>query len=93
MSDETSDGPPDGADAHSIVQLPQSDWTDQDLLTKGDARERLVEEIARTRSRLAQIHTDTGDPARIDAEITLLTRRLNAMESVRDEYDPPKGSR
>jgi hypothetical protein len=92
MSDVTSDGVTDGADAHSIVQLPQSDWTDQDLLTKGEARERLAEEIARTRSRLEQIHTYIGDPARIDAETTLLTRRLNAMESVRDEYDPPKGS-
>lgn len=80
----------DGADAHPIVQLPQSDWTDQDLLTKGEARERLIEEIARTRSRLEQIHTETGDPARIDAETTLLTRRLNAMESVRDEYQVSK---
>jgi hypothetical protein len=92
MRDVTSDGRAGGADEHPIVQLPQSDWTDQDLLTKGEARERLVDEIARTRSRLGQIHTDTGDPARIDAETTLLTRRLNAMESVRDEYDPPKAS-
>jgi hypothetical protein len=82
----------DGADAQSFVQVPQSDWTDQDLLTKGEARERLVEEIARARSRLAQIHTGTGDPAHIDAETALLTRRLNAMESIRDEYDPSKGS-
>ena len=80
MSDETN------------VQLPQSDWTDQDLLTKDEARGRLVEEIARTRSRLEQIQTDTDDPARIDAETTLLTRRLNAMESIRNEYDPSKGS-
>ena len=74
------------------MQLPQSDWTDQDLLTKDEARQRLVEEIARTRSRLEQIHTGTGDPAHIDAETTLLTRRLKAMESVHDEYDPSKGS-
>jgi hypothetical protein len=86
MSDETNDR----ADAHSFVQVPQSDWTDQDLLTKGEARERLVEEIARVRSRLKQIRIDTGDPARIDAETTLLTRRLNAMESVRDEYQVSK---
>ncbi|MGA9491283.1 MAG: hypothetical protein WBV80_13690 [Mycobacterium sp.] len=72
------------------MQLPQSDWTDQDLLTKDEARQRLVEEIARTRSRLERIHTDTGDPARIDAEATLLTRRLNSMESVYDEYGPPE---
>lgn len=87
----TNDGVTDGANAQPLVQLPQSDWTDQDLLTKDEARQRLVEEIARTRSRLEQIHTDTGDPAaRIDAETTLLTRRLKAMESVYDEYDPSK---
>lgn len=72
-------------------QLAQSDWTDQDLLTKDEARERLVEEIARTRSRLEELETGTGDPAHIDAEVTLLTRRLNAMESVHDDYDPSKG--
>ncbi|WP_237394130.1 hypothetical protein [Mycobacterium paraintracellulare] len=86
----TKDGVTTGPDARAVVQLRQSDWTDQDLLTKDEARERLVEEIARTRSRLEQIRTDTGDPARIDAETTLLTRRLNAMESIRDQYDPPK---
>ena len=92
MSDETSDGPADGADAHPIVQLPQSDWTDQDLLTKVEARERLVEEIADTRSRLVQLRTRTDDPAHIDAETTLLTRRLKAMESIHDECDPSNGS-
>ena len=78
MSDETNNR----AEEHTpSCRVPQSDWTDQDLLTKGEARERLIEEIARTRSRLAQIHTGTGDPAHIDAETALLTRRLNAMES------------
>lgn len=87
----TNDGVTDGPDAHPIVQRPQSDWTDQDLLTKDEARERLVEEIARTRSRLEQIQTGPGDPARIDAETTLLARRLKAMESIHDEYGPSKG--
>ncbi len=65
-----------------IEQLPVSDWTDQDLLTKGEARERLVDEIGRTRARLdALASTNVDDP-----EIRLLERRLNAMESVRDEY-------
>lgn len=68
-------------------QLPRSDWTDQDLLTKDEARERLVEEIGRTRARLEELHAGTCDPAHSDAEITLLARRLNAMESVRDEYN------
>jgi hypothetical protein len=70
-----------------IEQLPQSDWTDQDLLTKDEARERLVQEIVRTQARLEEVRAGTGDPAHIDAEVTMLARRLNAMESVRDEYN------
>ncbi|OBI44806.1 hypothetical protein [Mycobacterium sp. E796] len=66
-----------------VEQLPLSDWTDQDLLTKDEARERLVEEIGRTRVRLGQLDAANSDDK---AEITLLTRRLNAMESIRDEY-------
>jgi hypothetical protein len=64
-----------------IEQLPVDDWTDQDLLTKDEARERLVEEIGRTKARLDHLQTDSDK-----AEIALLSRRLNAMESVRDEY-------
>jgi hypothetical protein len=65
-----------------IEQLPVSDWTDQDLLTKDEARARLVGEIGRTKTRLTELTaTNTDDP-----EIRLLERRLNAMESVRDEY-------
>lgn len=71
-------------DGEPVEQLPVSDWTDQDLLTKDEARERLVEEIDRTRARLAQLEGDARDAH--DAEISLLTRRLNAMESIRDEY-------
>ena len=65
-----------------IEQLPVSDWTDQDLLTKEEARERLVEEIGRNRARLEELVAGNAD----ESEIALLTRRLNAMESVRDEY-------
>ena len=65
-----------------IEQLPVSDWTDQDLLTKGEARERLVDEIGRTRARLDELASTNAD----DPEVRLLERRLNAMESVRDEY-------
>jgi hypothetical protein len=57
------------------------DWADQDLLTKGEARDRLVIEIARTRTRLATLKQPYDD-----AEITLLERRLAAMESIRGEY-------
>jgi hypothetical protein len=65
-----------------IEQLPVSDWTDQDLLTKDEARERLVDEIARARARLDELTAANAD----DPEVRLLARRLNAMESVRDEY-------
>jgi hypothetical protein len=68
-------------------QLPRSDWTDQDLLTKDEARERLVDEIGRTKARLEELRARGGDQDRIDAEVTMLARRLNAMESVRNEYN------
>jgi hypothetical protein len=71
-----------GEGPEPVEQLPVSDWTDQDLLTKDEARDRLVEEIGRTRTHLAQLERDNAD----DAEITLVARRLNAMESIRDEY-------
>jgi len=58
------------------------DWADQDLLTKDEARERLVTEIDRTRTRLASLKTPDDD-----AEIALLERRLAAMASIRSEYD------
>jgi hypothetical protein len=82
----------DSENSASIVQLDQSDWTDQDLLTRQEARERLAVEITRTRSRLEELRNDGHDPSRTDPETTLLTRRLNAMESARDEYGPAKGT-
>ncbi len=83
----TGDEATDRAGVERIEQLPRSDWTDQDLLTKDEARERLVEEVGRTRARLEEVQAAPGDPAHSDAEITLLARRLSAMESVRDEYN------
>lgn len=82
----TPSGPPDPTDGKLVDQVAQDDWTDQDLLTKDEARERLVEEIEHTRARLEEVRAGAGDPAQLDAETTLLARRLNAMESVRDEY-------
>ena len=81
----TGDEATDRAGVERIEQLPQSDWTDQDLLTKEEARERLVEEIGRTRARFEE--AQAGVPDHSEAEIALLARRLNAMESVRDEYN------
>jgi hypothetical protein len=57
------------------------DWADQDLLTKDEARERLVSEIERTRTKLAALKTPDDD-----SEIALLARRLTAMESISSEY-------
>jgi len=66
-----------------IEQLPVSDWTDQDLLTKDEARGRLVDEIGRCRARLDELKANNAD----ESELALLVRRLNAMESVAGEYD------
>jgi|KBSSwiStaDraftv2_1062776.scaffolds.fasta_scaffold468187_2 hypothetical protein len=72
----TSDGVDRGA------QLPLDDWADQDLLTKDEARRRLIDEIDRTQARLS--HLVTTAPR--DPEIPLLTRRLDAMKTIRGEY-------
>jgi hypothetical protein len=80
----TDDRATDRADVERIEQLPRSDWTDQDLLTKDQARERLVHEIDRTQTRLDQVLSAARPD---DAEVTLLERRLNAMLSIRGEYD------
>ena len=74
----------DRADVERIDQLPRSDWTDQDLLTKHEARERLVHEIERTQRQFDSV-VRSAQPD--DAEVTLLERRLNAMRSVCAEYD------
>jgi chorismate mutase len=66
-----------------IEQLPVSDWTDQDLLTKDEARGRLVDEIGRCRDRLDELKANNAD----ESELALLARRLNAMESIAGEYD------
>jgi hypothetical protein len=65
-----------------IEQLPVSDWTDQDLLTKDEARVRLVGEIGRCRARLAELMANNA----AESEIVLLAGRLNAMESIAGEY-------
>lgn len=61
-----------------IEQLPQDDWHDQDLLTKSEAAERLVDEIEITRRQLAALEAD-GD---VNGEHAALTKRLKAMEAI-----------
>jgi chorismate mutase len=70
-----------------IEQLPVSDWTDQDLLTKDEARGRLVDEIGRCRARLDELKANLKTNEADESELALLARRLNAMESIAGEYD------
>ena len=72
-------------------QLPVSDWTDQDLLTKDEARGRLVGEIERCRARVEtlKLQGNTAD----ESELALLARRLNAMQSIVREYDEYLGGK
>jgi hypothetical protein len=72
-------------------QLPLSDWTDQDLLTKDEARGRLVGEIERCRARVEtlKLQGNTAD----ESELALLARRLNAMQSIVREYDEYLGGK
>jgi hypothetical protein len=70
-----------------IEQLPVSDWTDQDLLTKDEARGRLVGEIGHSRARLEKLKANLNRNKADESELALLARRLNAMESIVREYD------
>lgn len=67
-----------------MEQLGVDDWADQGLLTKQEARDRLVEEIRRTRALLEQLYPEGADSR---PEFRLLERRLKAMESTCGEYD------
>ncbi len=51
-------------------RIPRDDWADQDLLTKGEAAERLSAEIAEVSAKLNGAHA--GDDA--------LERRLNGLK-------------
>jgi hypothetical protein len=68
-------------------QLPLSDWTDQDLLTKDEARGRLVGAIERCRARLEELKANAQANEADESELALLARRLHAMESIAREYD------
>jgi hypothetical protein len=51
-------------------RVPHDDWADQDLLTKGEAAERLSAEIAEVSAKLSGPHA--GDE--------ILERRLNGLK-------------
>ncbi|MGN6339236.1 hypothetical protein [Mycobacterium sp.] len=55
-------------DSHE--RIPHDDWADQDLLTKGEAAERLSGEIAEVSAKLSGAHA--GDE--------ILERRLNGLK-------------
>lgn len=55
-------------DSHE--RIPHDDWADQDLLTKGEAAERLSAEIAEVDTKLSGAHA--GDE--------ILERRLNGLK-------------
>ncbi|MFF3573988.1 hypothetical protein [Nocardia jiangxiensis] len=65
--------------------IDAADWVDQDLLTRQEAGERLAEEIARVRARLRAVESQSGADA---AAVTMIARRLAAMESIRDSLRP-----
>jgi hypothetical protein len=64
----------------AIKKIAADDWTDQDLLTKDEARERIEAEIGLEAEALAGL--DGGSPdTRVRAEVELRTRRLNALRA------------
>jgi hypothetical protein len=65
-------------------QIAADDWTDQDLLTKDEAGERLDDEIVAVTSELAQLR-EAGDGPNEQAAIQLLTKRLVAMKAARSD--------
>jgi hypothetical protein len=58
-------------------QIAADDWTDQDLLTKDEARERLAQEIKSESAALAALGSDPG----AQAEAQLRQRRLAALKT------------
>ncbi|MFJ8816432.1 hypothetical protein [Amycolatopsis thermoflava] len=65
-----------------IDRIPADDWTDQDLLTKDEAGERLDDEITAVTGELDRLRAAGIGPLEQD-EVELLTRRLEAMKTAR----------
>jgi hypothetical protein len=68
-------------------RIAADDWTDRDLLTRDEGRERLAEEVAAESAALAALGGsggDTGSERSVDplaqAEIEARKRRLNALK-------------
>ena len=64
-------------------RIAADDWTDQDLLTRGEARERLAEEIDAESAALAALGGSGSERSvdpRVRAEVEARQRRLNALQ-------------
>ena len=61
-------------------QIAADDWTDQDLLTRDEARERLVQEIESEAAALAALTAPGREPG-AQAEVQLRQRRLSALQA------------
>ena len=68
-----------------IDRIPADDWTDQDLLTKDEAGERLDDEIVTVTGELDRLRAAGIGPLEQD-EVELLTRRLEAMKAARASF-------
>jgi hypothetical protein len=64
--------------------IAADDWTDQDLLTRSEARARLGDEIDEEREALTKLSETDADP-RVRSEIQFRTRRLTALRAARAE--------
>ncbi|WP_442943328.1 hypothetical protein [Nocardia sp. NBC_00565] len=64
--------------------IDAADWIDQDLLTRDEAGERLDEEIVRVRARLRDLESGPGDDPAVASSVAMVSRRLAAMESIRN---------
>jgi hypothetical protein len=65
-------------------RIAADDWTDQDLLTREEARERLAEEIEAESAALAMLDSGGENPL-VRAEIEGRHRRLAALKAARAE--------
>jgi hypothetical protein len=63
--------------------IDAADWTDQDLLTRDEAGERLDDEIETTRNRLTELKSQSGEVTNHASALDMVTRRLAAMETLR----------
>ena len=72
----------DGVGMTAQKDIDAADWTDQDLLTRDEAGERLDVEIESTRNRLRDLESRAGEPGAVES-IEMHRRRLNAMEALR----------